>query len=650
MIFKLRDLIFGKPKNFLDPKVFHNISLVAFFAWVGLGADGLSSSAYGPEEAFLQLGKYTHLALLLGIAVAATVFLLSASYSQIIELFPSGGGGYLVASKLLGPTSGLVSGSALVVDYVLTVAISVAASMDAIYSFLPIQYQQFKYISTLIVLTFLIILNLRGIKESVMILTPIFIVFCLTHFIFITYGIVSHGGNLKPMIVDTIVETHMGIQEIGFFSMLFIFAKAFCLGGGTFTGIEAVSNGLQILREPRVKTGKKTMFFMATSLAFCAGGILINYVLNDIHHVPGQTLNATLVHSLVDHLPGGNIFFLVTMISAGFLLIVAAQAGFLDGPRVMSNMAIDNWLPRRFKNLSDRLVIRDGILMIGIAAFGALIYTGASVRILVVMYSINVFLTFTLSQLGMFLHWAKRTDPRWSSKIWVSLTGLLLTLSILIVTITVKFKDGGWITLLCTGSLIGFCYFVRHHYFNTSKALKHLDESLVDLPVQPATSIPEKKPNEPTAILMVTGYNGMGVHSLLSILKSFPAYYKNFVFASVGVIDTDRFKGSSEIEALKESVNNDLAKYVQLANNLGFYAEGHMTMEVDATEGLEELCQQIAPQWKRHMFFAGQLVFEEQTWWNKILHNQTAFILQRKLLFKGLEVVILPIRVRLKNR
>src|SRR5689334_10362747 len=144
MVDKIKQFVLGKAKDPLDPLVFHNLSLIAFFAWVGLGADGLSSSCYGPEEAFLSLGRYTHLALFLGVAVALTVFILSASYSQIIELFPSGGGGYLVASKLIGPIPGLVSGSALLVDYALTIAISIAASMDAIFSFLPTELSHFK--------------------------------------------------------------------------------------------------------------------------------------------------------------------------------------------------------------------------------------------------------------------------------------------------------------------------------------------------------------------------------------------------------------------------------------------------------------------------------------------------------------------------
>ena len=143
----LRELLFGKPKDPLDPKVFHQISLVAFLAWVGLGADGLSSSAYGPEEAFLALGEHFYLALPLALLMAVTVFVISASYSQIIELFPTGGGGYLVATKLLGAKAGLVSGAALVVDYMLTITISIAASADALFSFLPPPYGPYKIVA-----------------------------------------------------------------------------------------------------------------------------------------------------------------------------------------------------------------------------------------------------------------------------------------------------------------------------------------------------------------------------------------------------------------------------------------------------------------------------------------------------------------------
>jgi amino acid transporter len=183
MFEKLKTILIGKRKNPMDPHVFHQISLIAILAWIGLGADGLSSSSYGPEEAFLALGGYTHLSLYLAIATAITVFIISASYSQLIELFPTGGGGYLVATRLLGPYPGLVTGSALIVDYVLTIAVSISSGVDAIFSFLPVPFHIYAFYCKLLMVVVLVLLNLRGVKESVIVLTPIFLTFIITHII-----------------------------------------------------------------------------------------------------------------------------------------------------------------------------------------------------------------------------------------------------------------------------------------------------------------------------------------------------------------------------------------------------------------------------------------------------------------------------------
>jgi hypothetical protein len=334
-------------------------------------------------------------------------------------------------------------------------------------------------------------------------------------------------------------------------------------------------------------------------------------------------------------------------LSEGALLMVAAQAGFLAGPRTMASMAADNWLPRRFKNLSDRLVIKDGIFVIGLAALAIVLYTRASVSILVVMYSINVFVTFTLAQFGMVRHWVKTRAPHWKKKLLINLTGLVVTFGILIVTSVIKFEEGGWLTLVLTSSFIGFCFWVHKHYGQTSRALAHLDEILTTLPLPTRTKVPAKNIHHPAAVLLVNGYNGIGIHSFLAIHKSFPGHYKNFIFVSVGVLDSDRFKSVEDIEKFKEAITGDLNKYVELATRLGFYAESRMMMETDVTEGLETICEEISKDWPKITFFTGQLVFERETMWSRWLHNQTAFALQRKLLFRGLEVVILPVRVRL---
>src|SRR5262245_13902426 len=227
MLDRLRDLLIGGPKNLLDPRIHHTLALVAFFAWVGLGSDGLSSSCYGPQEAFLQLEGHRHLALYLMVAVVLTVFLISASYSQIIELFPSGGGGYLVGTKLLGPTPGIVSGCALVVDYVLTIAISVASGCEAIFSLLPGPLHVLKLPAEFLCVAGLTSLNLRGVKESVLVLMPIFISFMVSHIVLILYGVLVHGPALGGLLTDTVTDTRLAISDLGLLGVFAVFLRAF---------------------------------------------------------------------------------------------------------------------------------------------------------------------------------------------------------------------------------------------------------------------------------------------------------------------------------------------------------------------------------------------------------------------------------------
>ncbi len=296
--------------------------------------------------------------------------MISASYSQIIELFPTGGGGYLVASLLLGPYVGLVSGCALLVDYVLTISISIASGADALFSFLPIAWHGWKLWTSTAAIVLLIVLNLRGVRESVLTLVPIFIAFVVTHALMIVYALVANAGNLPDVVHETAKETHRTVSSLGLFATLVILLRAFSLGGGTFTGIEAVSNGLQILRAPKVETGKRTMRYMSISLAFTAAGLLISFLLIGVREEAGRTLNATLFYSMTENWVLGGLHFgrflvMFTLLSESALLFVAAQAGFLDGPRVLANMAIDFWVPTRFAHLSDRLVTQDGVLVMG---------------------------------------------------------------------------------------------------------------------------------------------------------------------------------------------------------------------------------------------------------------------------------------------
>ncbi len=651
VIRRLRDIVIGAPRNLLDPRIHQHLALIAFFAWVGLGSDGLTSSCYGPEEIFRQLGAHQHLVLYLVAAVVGTVFLISASYGHIIEQFPSGGGGYLVATKLLGDAPGVVSGCALVVDYILTIAMSVAAGCDAIFSFLPPGLAAFKLPAEYGVVLWLVLLNMRGIKESVYVLTPIFLAFILSHIALITYGVLRHTTALPHLIGDTVLDTHRAVADIGLLGVVTVMLRAFSLGGGTYTGIEAVSNGVGILREPRVQNGKRTMLYMATSLAFTAGGILFCYLLNRVHFEPGRTLNASLWTVLTQgwHLGGWNAGPAVvafTLISEGALLFVAAQTGFLDGPRTLAAMAVDEWVPKRFKNLSERLVTQNGVLTMGIAAIAVLTYTRGAVEQLVVMYSINVFLTFTLSQFGMARHWVQsRREGHWKRRLAVNAVGALVTGVILVITSALKFREGGWVTLVATGALIGLCFLIRRHYRRVRGLLKSLDDVLLNLPLPETTRTPELAPDGPTAIVLVESYSGLGVHTLLSIHRLMPRHFKNFVFVSVGLVDSAQFKGADEIGALEQKVQADLEAYVGVCERIGVYAEYRYALGTDLLLELEHLCTDLFREFRRPVVFTGQLVFQRETLFTRSLHHETAFSIQRRLQFHGAQVIVLPIRV-----
>jgi amino acid transporter len=654
---RLRGLLLGAPRNFLDPRIHQHLALIAFFAWVGLGSDGLSSSCYGPEEAFLQLGAHRHLALYLAVAIMATVFLISASYSQIIEQFPSGGGGYLVATKLLGPIPGVVSGSALVVDYVLTISISVASGCDAIFSFLPAGWQGGRLLAEYGVVVWLIGLNLRGVKESVYVLTPIFLAFIASHVALVVYGVSLHGAQLGHVLADTARDTHGAVSQLGLLGVGMILLRAFSLGGGTFTGIEAVSNGVGILREPRVENGKRTMIYMAASLAFTAGGILFCYLLNGVEFASGKTLNASLWELLtrgwqVGGLNLGPMVVGFTLVSEGALLFVAAQTGFLDGPRTLAAMATDQWVPKRFNHLSERLVTQNGIIGMGVAAIAVLAYTRGLVSLLIVMYSINVFLTFTLSQAGMALHWIAQRPrrPRWRRRLAVNVVGAAVTATILLLTTAFKFEQGGWITLLATGAFVVLCFAIRDHYRRVHLHLSSLDEALTNLPLSPAKAEAELAENGPSAIVLVESFGGLGIHTLLSIQRMFPRHFRNFVFCSVGLVDSAQFKGVDEIHALESKVRGDSEQYVRMAQGLGMYAEYRYAIGTDLVEELEKMCLDLVKEFRRTVVFTGQLVFQRENIFTRSLHHQTAFSIQRRLQFNGIQVVILPIRVWSRTR
>jgi hypothetical protein len=413
-----------------------------------------------------------------------------------------------------------------------------------------------------------------------------------------------------------------------------------------------------MLREPRVHTGKRTMHYMAFSLSITVAGLLLCYLLYRVAPETGKTLNAVMFEQLTAAWPHGAAlaFIVVTLASEAALLFVAAQTGFLDGPRVLANMALDRWFPARFATLSDRFVTHNGIVLMGGFALVLMTASRGSVDFLVVLYSINVFITFSLSQLGMVRHWwrERRDVPDWHHKIAVNGVGLVLTTFILVTLSVIKFFEGGWITLVVTGLLVGTAFLIKRHYNQTARDLRHLEElvtaveaeqSLTPVPGAPAADPPPLDPKAKTAVVFVNGYNGLGLHTLFAIIRLFPGVFKNFLFVQIGVVDAGNFKGAAEVENLKQHVEQGNARYVDYMRQRGFYAEAACAVGIDVVAEAAALAPKILQRFPNAVFFGGQLVFAQDTFMTRFLHNYAVFAVQRRFYQQGLPLLILPIRV-----
>ena len=307
--------------------------------------------------------------------------------------------------------------------------------------------------------------------------------------------------------------------------------------------------------------------------------------------------------------------------------------------------------------LSDRLVTKNGILFMGIAAFIVMLLTRGSVQILIVLYSINVFITFVLSQLGMVRHWwSTRTGVkhRWW-KLLINGVGLVLTIFILVSVTVLKFHEGGWITLLVTGSLAGIAVIIKGHYYKTGCLLSKLD-NLVEVAessgsclttgkTQDMKSHHEFDPTAKTAVLLVSGFNGRELHTLFSVFRTFEKTFRNFVFVDIGMVDAGNFKGLAEIEHLRAQIKSDLDRFINFVQRNGYYAEGFYSIGVDVVDEIAQITLRILERFPTPVFFGGQLIFPKDSFLSRWLHNYTVFAVQRRLYSKGIPVVIMPIRV-----
>jgi amino acid transporter len=599
----MRRLLIGHPlaTERIEHEKLGRLGGLAVFA-----ADAVSSVAYGPEEVLIVLVAAGSRGLGYGVPVVVGIAILLAmvatSYRQTVLEYPSGGGAYVVARDNLGVLPSLIAGGALLTDYVLTVSVSVAAGVAAITSAWPILHEHRVAIAVTCV-ALVMIVNLRGLRESAATFAlPVYgFVACVLALIVIGMARMVTGG-LHP-------QPHANLPDVVQPLTLFLVLRAFSSGCASLTGVEAVANGVQAFKEPRGRSAAAVMVWLAVILAVSIVGTTVLGQHLNITPLPDQTVMSQIASQVFGR--GGFYFVLQTM--TALILILAANTSFADFPRLSAFMARDGYMPRQMMNLGDRLVFANGIVVLAVIASVLIIAFGGDVTRLIPLYAVGVFTAFTTSQSGMVVHWFRKRGPAWRQKAIVNGIGAVLTGVVLGVIATTKFAHGAWIVCILIPLLVWLFLAVHRHYDYVASRLTlgqaHQVRALNNLNV-----------------LLVGGMH-RGTLEAIQYMKAL-APTARAVHIEVGGEAEPRIKRlwtdwEKEIPLLIVP-----APYRNIAGALAEYVQ-----DVRRDEGYD-MVTIIIPE------------FVVDHWWEQLLHNNTALLLQF-LLRKVSGVSVLNMRYRL---
>ncbi|MGB0435950.1 MAG: APC family permease [Mycobacterium sp.] len=487
-----RRLLLGRP--FRSDKLSHTL-LPKRIALPVFASDALSSVAYAPEEIFLVLSVAGLSAYAMtpwiGLAVAAVMLIVVASYRQNVHAYPSGGGDYEVVNTNIGPTAGLTVASALLVDYVLTVAVSMSAAMSNIGSAVPFVAHHKVWFAVAAIL-FLAALNLRGVRESGTAFAIPTYAFMIGMYIMLVWGffqIYALGEPLRAESAD--FEVHNEHGEILGFALVFLVARAFASGSAALTGVEAISNGVPAFRKPKSRNAATTLLmlgviaitlFMGVIMLAKATGVQIaqrpqEQLIGAPDNYHQKTLVAQLADAVFHDFPAG--LFLIASVTA-LILVLAANTAFNGFPVLGSILAQDRYLPRQLHTRGDRLAFSNGILFLAFGAIAFVVAFQAQVTALIQLYIVGVFVSFTFSQAGMIRHWNRllrnETDADARARMVrsriINSVGFLCTSTVLIIVVVTKFVSGAWIAILAMGALFAIMKLIHRHYASVSRELQ----------------------------------------------------------------------------------------------------------------------------------------------------------------------------------
>jgi amino acid transporter len=429
-----------------------------------LSSDALSSVAYGTEQILIVLATVGAIAYWYSVPIAVGVlFLLAAlilSYRQIIFSYPHGGGAYVVSKENLGVNAGLIAGGSLLVDYILTVAVSVSAGTDAITSAFPSLHPHTVLIACILVVC-ITLLNLRGITESATILAyPVYL------FVFALF-VLSGAGIYKILTgsVPAVMHTNIGTPVAGI--SLFLLLRAFASGCSALTGVEAISNAIPNFKEPAPQNAAKTLILMGSLLALLFSGITFLAYYYGISPKPEETVVSQIAKTTF----GRNFLYFFVQGTTALILVLAANTGFSAFPLLAFNLASDKYMPRMFTIRGDRLGYSNGIVSLGVASILLIITFHGRTEHLIPLYAVGVFIPFTLSQTGMILKWVRERSPGWIGKLTANLIGALITLTVLIIFFVTKFSQV-WFVFIFLPVMVYIFHRVNQHYEAVGEQLR----------------------------------------------------------------------------------------------------------------------------------------------------------------------------------
>jgi len=605
---KIRRLLIGDPLH--NSQQSHEL-IPKWKALALLSADALSSIAYATEEIIIPLAVSgvafaTTWSLPIALAILALMFLVTMSYRQTINAYPNGGGAYIVAKENLGTGAGLVAGAALLIDYTLTVAVSVSAGVENLVSAFP-SLASVQVFTAVWIILLLMVLSLRGVKDSAT-------VFAIPTYLFIFSIFLLIGVGLFKGPEDPTIHPHQvllsNMPEIGIILLL----RAFSSGCTALTGIEAISNGIPLFKHPQSKNANLTLLMMIAILGSMFAGI--TYLVNSYDVLPVQ--GVTLISGLTKAVFGNGIMFYVVQISVFLILFMAASTAYADFPRLSSLLAIDRYAPRQLASIGDRLVFSNGIIGLSLGAIALVIFFKGHTHSLIPLYAVGVFLSFTLSQAGMVVHHWKLREPNWIPSMLMNIIGTIVTFSILIVIGSFKFTHGAWLVILVIPIIVYAFHRIHVHYIMFARELSQSHYEIEKC----------EKVTDHVVVIPISGLH-LGVMNAIRYGKSISSDIR------VCFVKTD-----------------DLAEKRMLESwNAKFPDSKLYVLDSPYRSISEPILNFIDEVRKEHPTEFITVIFPEfvtYKWYHQLLHNQTAWLIKLSLIYKK-NVIVTSVKYHLST-